>query len=171
MVGEPYSAGFGFGNHPSPEVFVYRLLGPATDPSSWERTLVDRVGTFEAQVVDVDGDGLSDIVGHEGNPAFAEPRAHGRISWWQSTTVRSGGSPPPPPGSPPLPPPAGPCRGPDGSSLGCACARGTLPACTGDTFPRSMGRHFLRAGRIAVSVAWRRVRGDAPARSGALSPA
>jgi hypothetical protein len=52
--------------------------------------------------LDGDGDGRSDVVGHEGNAAFADPRAHGRISWWQSTTTPD---PAPPPTHPPRPHP------------------------------------------------------------------
>jgi len=144
MVGEPYSAGFGFGNNPSPEIFVYRLLGAASDPTAWEKTRVDTVGTFEAQVTDVDGDGLSDIVGHEGNPAFTDPRSVGRISWWQSIVERPPGSPPPmPPPSPPSSPPAE-CAGADAGTLACVCRTGTVPACGGEAMPPGVDRGLER---------------------------
>jgi hypothetical protein len=148
MVGEPYSAGFGFGNNPSPEVYVYRLLGSAADPTAWERTLVDTIGTFEAQVTDVDGDGLSDIVGHEGNPAFQpDPRAHGRISWWQSTVVRPAPPPGAPPGAPPpgAPPPAPRCTGDDASTLACVCETSVVPGCSGEAVERGVTRRLSRA--------------------------
>jgi hypothetical protein len=148
MVGEPYSAGFGFGNNPSPEVFVYRLLGAAADATAWEKTRVDTVGTFEAQVTDVDGDGFSDIVGHEGNPAYADPRAHGRISWWQSIVTA------PPPGSPPTtlppgtsPPPPG-CAGTDAGSIGCVCQTRALPACAGESVPGTVAHCLARTCRL-----------------------
>jgi hypothetical protein len=67
MVGETGIGGFEFGVNPSPELYVYRLLGSAADPAAWERTTIDTVGTHEAQAVDLDGDGLPDLVGHEEN--------------------------------------------------------------------------------------------------------
>jgi hypothetical protein len=153
MVGEPYSAGFGFGNNPSPEVFVYRLLGAANDPAAWEKTRIDTVGTFEAQVVDVDGDGLSDIVGHEGNPGYADPRSVGRMSWWQSVVERPPGTPPttlPPPGTPP--PPAG-CAGSEGGTIGCVCESRVVPTCTGQTVPGTVARCLERACRLRAPAA------------------
>jgi hypothetical protein len=138
MVGEPNSAGFGFGDNPSPEVYVYRLLGTPTDPAAWERTRVDTIGTMEAQVADVDGDGLSDIVGHEGNPAFPDPRAHGRISWWRSTVPRV--EPPPPAPRP------GPVPGPGAcETLACVCAAEAVPACDGEALPPRIARPLRRA--------------------------
>lgn len=50
MVGEANIGGFGFGPNPDPKIYVYRLLGPASDPASWERTLVDTTGTHEASL-------------------------------------------------------------------------------------------------------------------------
>ena len=44
MVGETNIGGFGFGVNPSPHIYVYRLLGAASDPAAWERTLVDDTG-------------------------------------------------------------------------------------------------------------------------------
>ena len=155
MVGEPYSAGFGFGNNPAPEVFVYRPLGSAGDPLAWERTLVDPVGTFEAQVTDVDGDGLSDIVGHEGNPLVQpDPRARGRISWWRSTSKPS--APPPggpPPGGPPAgPPPAGPCTGDAASSVSCVCEQEQVPGCAGEEVQPAVERRLFRACTLLARV-------------------
>jgi len=184
MVGEPFSAGFGFGNNPSPEVYVYRLLGSARDAGAWERTLVDRIGTFEAQVTDVDGDGLSDIVGHEGNPAVQpDPRAQGRISWWQSTVPRPSAPPPgtPPPGSPP---PAGGSGRCSGTSMACACTGDGVAGCVGERLPRPVARSLRHAcrllghasGRASVrrrmtrvlgAVAWR---AEKASRRGRLSP-
>src|SRR5262245_22027258 len=37
MVGETNIGGFGFGVNPSPQIYVYRLLGAASDPAAWER--------------------------------------------------------------------------------------------------------------------------------------
>jgi hypothetical protein len=149
MVGEPYGAGFGFGDNPSPEIYVYRLLGAPTDPAAWERTLVDRVGTFEAQVVDLDGDGLADVVGHEGNPAFPDRTAHGRISWWRSTTARVPGPPLPPP-DPEAPTP---CRGADAGSFGCVCDDGAVFACDGETVPPAVARRIARGCRLRTRAA------------------
>jgi hypothetical protein len=83
MVGEPGAAGFGFGTNPSPEIYVYRPHGPPRDAASWERTLVDAVGTLEAEPVDVDRDGRLDLAGHSGALDGSTP---GRISWWENTT-------------------------------------------------------------------------------------
>ena len=87
MVGETNIGGFGFGPNPNPKVYVYRLLDAATDPAGWERTLVDTTGTHEARAVDVDGDGLADVVGDEENTDLITPQRNGRVSWWQNTTV------------------------------------------------------------------------------------
>ena len=84
MVGETNIGGFGFGPNPSPQIYVYRLVGNPRDPAGWERNLVDDHGTHEAQVVDLDGDGYADIAGDEENTELIEnPRdgvvnAHGQ---------------------------------------------------------------------------------------------
>ncbi|HZP41001.1 MAG TPA: VCBS repeat-containing protein [Candidatus Binatia bacterium] len=88
MVADTNIGGFGFGVAPHPRVYVYRLLGPATDPTSWERTIVDEVGTHEAQAVDLDGDGLPDIVGHEENTDLVG--RDGAVDAWRNATVVSG---------------------------------------------------------------------------------
>jgi hypothetical protein len=90
MVGETNIGGFGFGVNPSPHIYIYRLLGAASDPAAWERTLVDNMGTHEARAVDLDGDGLPDIVGDEENTDLLNPPRNGRVSWWQNVTAVSG---------------------------------------------------------------------------------
>src|SRR5262245_7471815 len=90
MVGETNIGGFGFGVNPSPHIYIYRLLGAASDPAAWERTLVDNMGTHEARAVDLDGDGLPDITGDEENTGLLNPPRNGRVSWWQNDTVVSG---------------------------------------------------------------------------------
>src|SRR5262245_25754957 len=87
MVGETNIGGFGFGVNPSPHIYIYRLLGTASDPASWERSLVDNTGTHEARAVDLDGDGLPDIVGDEENTDLLNPPRNGRVSWWQNVTA------------------------------------------------------------------------------------
>jgi hypothetical protein len=84
MVGETNIGGFGFGVAPDPEVRIYRLLGAATDPAAWERTTVDRLGTHEAQAVDLDGDGLPDLVGHAENTDLVG--TNGPVHAWGNET-------------------------------------------------------------------------------------
>jgi hypothetical protein len=86
MVGETNIGGFGFGPNPSPEIYVYRRIGDARTPTGWERTRVDTRGTHEAQVLDLDGDGLSDIVGDEENTELVPEPRDGLVSWWRNTT-------------------------------------------------------------------------------------
>ena len=83
MVGETNICGFDFGTNPDPQIYVYRLLGPPGRVASWERSLVDRLGTHEAQAVDLDGDGLPDIVGHDENTP-----GNGAVRWWRNVTPR-----------------------------------------------------------------------------------
>jgi hypothetical protein len=90
MVGETNIGGFGFGVNPSPHIYIYRLLGAASDPAAWERTLVDNMGTHEARAVDLDGDGLPDIAGDEENTDLLNPPRDGRVSWWQNVTAVGG---------------------------------------------------------------------------------
>jgi hypothetical protein len=87
MVGETNIGGYGFGVNPSPQIYVYRLLGAASDPAGWERTQIDSVGTHEARAVDLNGDGLPDIAGGEENTDLVSPPRNGQVSWWQNTTV------------------------------------------------------------------------------------
>jgi hypothetical protein len=82
MVGETNIGGFGFGTNPSPQLYVYRLLGAAADPAAWERTTIDTVGTHEAQAVDLDGDGLPDLVGHDENTDLTG--TNGPVQAWQN---------------------------------------------------------------------------------------
>jgi hypothetical protein len=90
MVGETNIGGFGFGVNPSPHIYIYRLLGAASDPASWERTVVDTTGTHEARAVDLNGDGLPDITGDEENTDLLNPPRNGRVSWWQNVIAVSG---------------------------------------------------------------------------------
>jgi VCBS repeat protein len=90
MVGETNIGGFGFGVNPSPQIYVYRLLGAASDPAAWERTLVDNTGTHEARAIDLNGDGLPDLVGDEENTDLLTPPRNGRVSWWQNVTAGGG---------------------------------------------------------------------------------
>jgi FG-GAP-like repeat len=90
MVGETNIGGFGFGVNPSPQIYVYRLLGAASDPAGWERTLVDDTGTHEARAIDIDRDGLPDLVGDEENTDLLTPPRNGRVSWWQNVTAVGG---------------------------------------------------------------------------------
>jgi VCBS repeat protein len=86
MVGETGIGGFGFGVNPSPQLYIYRLLGAAADPAAWERTTIDTVGTHEAQGVDLDGDGLTDLVGHEENTDVIA--RDGAVQAWFNETGR-----------------------------------------------------------------------------------
>ena len=84
MVGETNIGGFGFGPNPNPQLYVYRLLGPASDPAAWERTTIDTVGTHEAQAADLDGDGLPELVGHDENTDLIG--TNGPVHAWQNDT-------------------------------------------------------------------------------------
>ena len=84
MVGETNIGGFGFGTNRSPQLYVYRLLGAAADPAAWERTTIDTLGTHEAQAVDLDGDGLPDLVGHAENTDLIG--TNGPVTAWQNDT-------------------------------------------------------------------------------------
>ena len=111
MVGETNIGGFGFGPNPSPEIYVYRRIGDARVATGWERIRVDTRGTHEAQVIDLNGDGLADIAGDEENTELGHHPRDGIVSWWENRTGVSG--PPPPPCSDPAacPPPANPPPG------------------------------------------------------------
>jgi FG-GAP-like repeat len=87
MVGETNIAGFDIGPNSNPHVYVYRLLGSASDPAGWERTGVDHHGTHEAQAIDLNGDGLPDIAGTEENTDLLSPPRNGTVSWWQNVTA------------------------------------------------------------------------------------
>jgi len=127
MVGEAPAAGFGFGTNPSPQIYIYRLNGEPTDPAAWERTLVDTVGTLEADAVDIDGDGRLDIAGHAGVLDGSTP---GVISWWQNTTPRAAG---PTTTTTTLGPRSVGC-----DSATCFCGAAVLPACSMDGVPASV---------------------------------
>ena len=87
MVGETNIGGFGFGPNPSPEIYVYRRIGDARVSAGWERTRVDTHGTHEAQVIDLNGDGLADIAGDEENTEFDHHARDGVVSWWENRTI------------------------------------------------------------------------------------
>ena len=86
MVGETTAGGFGFGIAPDPHLYVYRLLGAASDSTAWERTAIDAIGTHEAQVVDLDRDGRPDLIGHEENTD--QLGRFGGVFAWINVTVR-----------------------------------------------------------------------------------
>jgi hypothetical protein len=86
MVAETNIGGYGFGPNPDPQIYLYRLVGSASDPAGWERTLVDHVGTHEGRAVDLNGDGFPDIAGGEENTDLVSPPRNGQVSWWQNTT-------------------------------------------------------------------------------------
>ena len=135
MVGEAPAAGFGFGTNPSPESYVYRLTGAPSDPAAWERTLVDTVGTLEAEAVDVDGDGRIDIAGHAGVLDGSTP---GVISWWQNTTPRA--TAPTTTTTTTLGPRSVGC-----DSATCFCGAAVVPACSMDGVPASVRVRAARA--------------------------
>jgi hypothetical protein len=139
MVGEANAGGHGFGRNPSPEVLVYRLVGNARDPAGWERVVVDRIGTLEAQAADVNGDGLAEIIGHERPPETLD-LGTGRINLWLNTTVIT-----PDPCDPDPEPGRGPT--PTGCEAGACgtCRLDRLAACTGDRIPAGIRRAHARA--------------------------
>jgi VCBS repeat protein len=145
MIGEPNAAGFGFGTNPAPRVLVYRLRGPARDPASWERTVVDTIGTLEADAVDIDGDGRVDIVGHEGD---RDGRTPGVLSWWRNTTA--GATPATTTTTLPSPPE---CRG---AQCVAGCAGIAASACAGDRVPAAVERRLSRGCALAERGSLRR---------------
>jgi hypothetical protein len=86
MVGETGVGGFDFGVNPSPQLYVYRLLGAAADPAAWERTTIDTLGTHEATAVDLDGDGRLDLLGHQENMELLG--LNGPVNAWRNDTGR-----------------------------------------------------------------------------------
>jgi hypothetical protein len=86
VVGETTIGGFNFGVNPAPHVYLYRLLGAASDPAAWERTVVDDTGTHEGQAIDLNGDGLPDLAGDQENTELLTPPRNGRVSWWENVT-------------------------------------------------------------------------------------
>jgi FG-GAP-like repeat len=165
VIGEPSAAGFGFGTNPAPEITVYRLRGGARDAAAWERTVVDTVGTLEAQVADVDGDGHLDIIGHDGDLAGTTP---GVISWWQNTTAGPATT-----STTTTLPSAGAC-----TSFSCACPTPAAAPCAGDRMPGPIRRGLARAcafvargrkpDRVLARIARRAARAG---RRGRISPA
>jgi hypothetical protein len=86
LVAETNIGGFGFGVNEDPQLYVYRLRGDATIPAAWERTAIDVIGTHDAQVVDIDGDGLPDVIGHEENAQLVG--RFGEVHLWRNETMR-----------------------------------------------------------------------------------
>jgi hypothetical protein len=158
-------------------VLVYRLLGPPGDPAGWERTQVDTYGSLEAQVVDLDLDGLPDIVGHDSLPGAPLTTPPGQLSIWYNRTTPE-----------PAPEPADCATAPP--SLSCACGAQTLAGCgSADTttrrpwtrlshacslFDRATARSGARAARLerrTRRVLRRAVRSAArEARRGSMTP-
>jgi hypothetical protein len=85
-VAEMDVGGYGFGPNPDPKLLLYRLVGPASDPASWQRRRVDTVGSHEAVAVDVDGDGRLDLIGGDENGDRAVPPRKGVARWWRNET-------------------------------------------------------------------------------------
>lgn len=100
-IGESNFGGWSFGQNPSPQIYLYRLVGSASSPSGWEQVVIDTTGTHELQAADFDGDGRVDLAGHWENTDRLNPPQNGPVHWWQNLT---GTAPPPPP---PPPPPSG----------------------------------------------------------------
>ncbi len=86
MVGESNYGGWNFGPNNDPQIYIYRLLGAADDPSAWQRTAIDNIGTHEASAADIDGDGKLDIVGHYENTDFMNPSQNGPVHWWKNNS-------------------------------------------------------------------------------------
>ena len=87
MVGESTYGGWDFGLNTDPQIYIYRLLGPASDPNSWQRTTVDSIGTHEAVIADFNGDNKADIAGHAENTDLMTPPQNGPVHIWQNHTV------------------------------------------------------------------------------------
>jgi hypothetical protein len=166
MVGETNIGGFGFGPNPSPQIYVYRRVGDARDPSGWERNLVDNHGTHEAQVVDLDGDGYADIAGDEENTELIDNPRDGIVSWWWNrtfaapgvTTTTTPGNPNRPTTTSTLPdttcdderrcPASVACDDPERRSLAaaaCICREAGVATCAGAAFPARVSRSRIRA--------------------------
>jgi hypothetical protein len=92
LVAEMNVGGWDFGVNPDPHSYIYRLDGPASDPASWTRITVDNYGMHEAnppQMVDVNGDGRTDIVSGQENVNLYSPPRSGEVDWWENTTDSS----------------------------------------------------------------------------------
>jgi hypothetical protein len=153
MVGESNIGGYGFGENPSPQIYVYRLLGDPADPNAWERILVDDHGTHEGQAVDLDTDGIPDIAGDEENTELISPPRDGQVSWWRTQVLHD----PEPPSSPcsdddpctvdELVGRRGcvhrPLTGPTAAT--CACARDPRDRCPDEKLPGPVRKRRARA--------------------------
>jgi hypothetical protein len=160
MVGESNVGGYQFGENPSPEIFVFRLLGAAADPTAWERILVDHHGTHEGQAVDLDGDGVPDIAGDEENTELISPPRNGQVSWWR-TQVSTDPEPPQSPCSDHDPctlddlvPGRGCVHRPTAGAAAatCACERDPRDRCPGEKVPTSVRKRRARACKAIASA-------------------
>jgi len=175
MVGETNIGGFDFGPNPSPEIYIYRRVGIASEPSGWERTLVDTRGTHEATAVDLDLDGDDDIAADEENTELIVPPRPGLVSWWENTTPRA--EPPPTMDSPGSSQTENACRRPeacpatvrcddglrrDVAAAACLCRSAGSGACGEGAVPRNLARERTRGcdqlARAALAAKDRTVR-------------
>lgn len=84
MVGESNLGGFSLpAKSGTTNIYMYRLLGSATDPAGWEKTTIDTIGTHEAAEGDFNSDGKIDFTGHFENTSVAAAQFH----WWQNNTT------------------------------------------------------------------------------------
>jgi FG-GAP-like repeat len=90
MVAEMNVGGWSFGVNPHPHSYLYRLVGPAGDPGSWERTVVDTFGMHEAHAADINGDGRLDITSGQENYDRYRPPRNGEVDWWENVTGKAG---------------------------------------------------------------------------------
>lgn len=88
VVAETNIGGWSFGVAPDPHIYAYRLLGAASTPAGWSRTVVDSIGAHDVTAADLNGDGRPDLVGHEENTDLLVPPRDGRVYWWQNVTPR-----------------------------------------------------------------------------------
>ncbi len=90
VIGEMAWGGYGFGHNPGPTTMViYRLEGAASDPAAWKPYTIasDDIGTHAAAVIDINGDGRTDLISGEENSGPNNPVQNGRPRWWENRTV------------------------------------------------------------------------------------
>ena len=84
-IGESDPGGWDFGRNPDTRLLLYRLIGSAASASGWEKTTLDvGVSAHEMAVVDINGDGKPDLVGHAENADLLTPPQNGALHWWQN---------------------------------------------------------------------------------------